>query len=200
MSPDARGRRPRRRGWRIAGWTLSGVVVALVLFIGLAFPWGPIDGLRVERADLVAGPPPERRKDPSDTPRKVAVTFSVPHDLEKIREGKGANFIRASLAACIKADVDQTIDIAHDGDSYRDPRLQLLPPVGEGKARRYRYRVTFDDWLAIQQGHIAEFVSAIDVGGGPCFSLTGGSMFMGRLWSDRIPLHLAQPKEASPAG
>jgi len=49
-------------------------------------------------------------------------------------------------------------------------------------------------------------VSAIDGGRGACFSLDSGSMFMGKLWSDTVPLRpllaRAAParQAATPAG
>ena len=165
-------------------------MVALALLIGLAFPWGAIGGLRVESAEQIAGPSPARSADPADTPRKIAVTFSLPADVDQIREDRGADFIRAVLSACEKAEVNQTIEIARDTTGFRDPRVQELSPAGAG---RQRYRVLFDDRLAIERGSTTEFVSALDTGGGLCFSLRGGAMWMGRLWSKSIRLRLARP-------
>lgn len=177
---------------RIVGLTLLGIVVALALLIALAFPWGPIGGLQVERAELIATSPSERVIDPAGTPRQIAVTFTTPRDLRQVREAKTAEFINAALSACEKADVAQEVAVTQSAEMFRAGRVKALPSIGAGDARRYRYRATFDDWLPIPQGHGTEFVKAADVGGGLCFSLRGGAMFMGRLWSDRVPLTLVQ--------
>lgn len=157
----------------------------------------PIKGLAVERAALVATPPSSGRADPADTPHQIVVTFSTPNDLARLREAKGAEFIKASLSACERDDVNQTVAVTQSAGLFREGRVEALPPTSTGDAGRHRYRATFDDWLPVPQGSTTRIVRAADIGGGLCFSLIGGSMWLGRLWSDRIALTLGRP-EATP--
>lgn len=195
MSPDASNAR-RWRALRIVAYVFLGLIAVIGLVIWLAFPWGSIDGLRVERAEIVAAPKPGGRLAPGDTPRRIAVTFSTPVDLERLRDDKGAEFVTAELSACEDAGIAQRVAVAQVGSIFREGRVQAFPPSGSGTDRRHRYRAVFDDWLPVPRGSISEFVSAAAIGGGPCFSLGGGAMWMGRLWSDRLRLNLDRPAGA----
>lgn len=199
MSPDAPLPPRRYRAVRIAACVVLGLVAVVGLAIWLAFPWGSIDGLRVERAEVVAAPRPNGQLAPGDTPQLIAVTFSTPVDLERLRDDKGAEFVTAELSACEDADIAQHVAVAQVGGIFREGRVRSLPPGGSDGDRRYRYRAVFDDWLPVPRGSTSAFVSAVTIGGGPCFSLGGGAMWMGKLWSDRIPLTIDPPAAARSA-
>ena len=76
---------------------LAFAVLALFLWVVLTFRY--IGDVVVEDA-RVSEPNGSRRLGPGDTPRRLAVTFSTPGDLETIRANEGLGFITAKLSAC----------------------------------------------------------------------------------------------------
>lgn len=192
MSADA-APRPRERRRRWLRWLLAaGAVLLLVpaLALWLLFPWGSIDGLRVEQARIVGGED-GRRADMNGNGEALEVTFSVPADLETLRARKDAGFINALVSSCSGKDFRVRENIVQRAEYFRPGRVSRLTAAGTGPAR---YRVTIDSVLAARRGAGHAIVSLRKLPPGDlCFSLEGGSMWAGKLWSDRVRLRVPGP-------
>jgi hypothetical protein len=146
---------------RIVAVTLALLAAGLVVAIALLFPWGPISGLTVENARRTTAPP------------RIVVIFSSPTSIEAILKRKRAGFIRAELSDCRSGDTLASEVVAQRAGYLRDDgRVKRRP----GSSSSASYVAIFDE-IASRQGQL-------------CFSLDGGSMWAGKLWSDQIPLTL----------
>lgn len=136
-----------------------------------------------------------RKPAPLATPRRIAVTFSTPHDLAVARADEGLDFITAKMFACEAggASTDEVVTQAGNdplGAILGDyGRVVALPPPASA-AGRYAYRVVFDDRLTTRVGSRFQDRPAIGTPGGLCFALDGASMWIGKAWSNRVPLRL----------
>ena len=146
---------------RIVAVALALLAAGLVIAIALLFPWGPISGLTVENARRTTAPP------------RIVVIFSTPTPVEAILKRKRAGFIRAKLSDCRSGDTLASEVAAQRAGYLRDDgRVQRRPRPSSPAS----YVAIFDD-VADRRGQL-------------CFSLDGGSMWAGKLWSDQIPLAL----------
>ena len=146
---------------RIVAVTLALLAGALVIAIAWLFPWGPITGLSVQNARRTTAPP------------RIMVIFSTPTPIEAILKRRRAGFIRAALSDCRSGDtLASEVAAQRAGYLQDDGRVQRRP----GPSSPASYVAVFDD--------------VADRSGPLCFSLDGGSMWAGKLWSAQIPLTL----------
>ena len=186
MSPERE--RPaafRQRRWP---WLLL-ALLGVAALAAWALPIRYVRGLEVEMVRLLAPGEPDGSTKPAalSTPRRIAVTFSTPYDLEAMRADEGLGLVYATLAACDGEGA--TSELVTQGAEYRrdDRRVRRLP----SRDGRSRYRAVFNDELTYRVDHQARRKPAIGTPGGLCFSLGGGSMFIGAAWSSKIPINLS---------
>ena len=168
-----------KRPWR---WLALLAVPLLLLALAMLFlPLKRVGDIRVEEARVVAGPAAPA---PGETARRIAVTFSAPHDLARLRAETGLGFIVARLSAC-EGD-GATEEVIAQRAEYRPERgrVQALGRAGD----RYRYRVAFDDRLLSSSASQVRTAPAAGHASGLCFALDGASMSAGKLWSNTVRL------------
>lgn len=167
--------------------TLAILAVLVSLTTWLAFPWHRVGDVRVENASLES--PGLLDRAGRTTSHSLVVQFTTHDNLTKLRSKIDIGYISAKLFAC-KDPAKSNEEVVTQRAEYRSDRKrvkQLDQIVFEGEERQ-RYRVTFDNELTNFIDHQARFQPAIGVPGGLCFALDGGSMWAGKLWSNKVPV------------
>lgn len=176
--------------------------MALALLLWIVLPIRYIGGVVVEDTRVLQAGEPDGSRKPAElaTPRRIAVTFSTPDDLEAVRADEGLGFITAEMFACDDDGVS-TDEVVTQRAEYRGDygRVRPLSPSIRDGTNRYRYRAIFDDRLTGHTGSQSQDRPAIGTPGGLCFALDGASMWFGKLWSNRVPLRLPGPGRGSAA-
>lgn len=187
---------PAKRGRARRRWVRTfGIGVLIVVALGasaLAWAFLPrslgevgVEAMRLEPAPTARDDGPAERS----APARIAVTFVVPEDLERVRARVGLGYVAARLADCRNGEADTLAVVAQRGEYLRDTgRVQRVGEVRGG----VRYRAAFDDVLAEMIDHAARFTSAHATPGGLCFSLYGASMWFGWGRSNVVRLPLAR--------
>jgi hypothetical protein len=194
MSAEGVARPRRGRRWLLV---LAVVVVIALLAIWLAFPWRYLGGVVVEQARIMAPGEADGSRKPANlaTQRRIAVTFSTADDLSAVRADTGAGFIRATLRACADEEASNSEVVTQRAGYLSDyGRVRALGTA----AGRHRYRAVFDDRLTRSVDHSFKDAPAIGTPGGLCFSLDGGGMWLGKIWSDRTALRIAAGAPGQP--
>ena len=185
MSVDDTLRRGGRR-------TLLLVLAILLALIAAVAVWAlvprDLGHVRVEQVRLLPAGAPDGSTKPAalGTPVRIAVTFTVPQDLTKLRERLGLGYIAARLADCRDAEAATQEVIAQRagylGDYGRVSRFGTTP---DGRSR---YRAVFDDELTATIDHAARRTPARATPGGLCLSLYGASMWFRHAASAAVPI------------
>jgi len=188
VSAEAAG--GRRGGWRRVALVLVASLAVLGGLAAWALPFRYVRDLRVESARVLG--PGDGPVTAGATPRRIAVTFTAPYDLERARADEDLGLIAAQLSACDGDGAAREV-VTQRADYLADRgRVTALGPAGPGDPRR-RYRAVFDDRLTNRVDGRSRDRPATGTPGGLCFSLTGGSVFAGALWSNTVPLAPSPP-------
>lgn len=169
-------------------------VAALALLLWIVLPVRYIGGVAVEDVRVLGPGQPDGSRKPVGlaTPRRIAVTFSTPHDLQAVRVDEGLGFITAELSGCDGVGRTREV-VTQEGDdpfgSYLGEygRVRALAPAVRDREGLNRYRAVFDDRLTRTVDHRSVNVSR---------SARGAACASPRRQRDVVRLRLVQHRSA----
>ena len=185
MSSEPRHKAQRRWPWVLA---LTAIAFGFAVWV---FPFLYIRNLQVEATRLLQPGDPDGSTKPSElaTARRIMVDFTTPYNLEQARAKEDLGLLYAKLSTCTGVEASTREVITQRAEYLGDyHRVMSLGSRQQGDRTSHRYRVVFDDRLTYYVDHQSRDKPAIGTPGGLCFSLGGGSMFIGAAWSSKVPI------------
>ncbi len=178
----------------------SGLVLILVTAVYAYFPWIKIRDLKVTSArivELTSKEPdssPQTLQDHRYTKQHYVVEFSSAFDLVDLQKKKDVGILNANLFDCENKSLATSEVISQRAEYVNDRgRVSFVSKTtSDSKNEQYNYLVKFDARLRHLIKHEFVLVDPATVLNGLCFGISGGSMWFGAVWSDRIRLNLTR--------